>query len=382
MNQKLLKGTLLVLGLAMLVGFLIFQTKWEKIEQEIGLSKEAYADPLLAANLFMKKHNVSLSTLKDQTDFMTSQKISLNQNGTLILDEAALNEYPNLEAALVDWVIAGGHLVYTLSPRRDLLELNNNALITQAEIQVVDSEFDSFRYDILFEPRHNIILKWHEDELKLNLPFSAFFEGCKGTAFHSIDENNVLICEQAMGKGFVTFIPSVFAISNSGLKHLDHGAFLLWLVGDSKHLFYLPSLLAPNWLMELWHWSWLFVVLFLISVVSIIWHLAIRFGAAKYPLHALKSPFADHIEAVGSFMVSQGHYEAMKLALIKDFEHKMEKRNPRFKALNLDEQAIIISQLTGKESQAIKALLTQAMPEQQEIRLQYIKLFKELRKAL
>ena len=107
-----------------------------------------------------------------------------------------------------------------------------------------------------------------------------------------------------------------------------------------------------------------------------------RFGSAKYPLHELKNSFADHIEAIGGFMISQGHYDVLKSALLKDLEHKIEKRNPRFKSLAIDEQVKIISQLTGKEGKVIQALLTRPMPEQQDVRLQYIKLFRELRKAL
>jgi len=382
LNKNFFKIILLSSAIFILVWLVIYSANWEKKEQEIGLSKEAYSEPLLAAKFLLDTNQISLTTLKNKTDFLEQEQVTLSRNSTLILDEAALNEHPKLESALADWVYAGGHLVYTLSPRRDLLELDDNELLLPTELEVIESEEMTWRYDILNEPSPNLLLQWNEDKLKLNLPFRAFFEGCGGTEYHTLDDDKVLLCEQAVGKGYITYIPSIFAISNSGLKHLDHGAFLLWLAGDRDHLFYLPSLSAPNWLFELWRWSWSLVVLFCISAACIIWHLFMRFGSAKYPLFELKSPFADHIEAIGGFMVNQGHYDALKSALLKDLEHKIEKRNPRFKSLAIEQQIEIISQLTGKESKVIEALLTRPMPEQQDVRLRYIKLFKELRKAL
>lgn len=379
-KKMLLLVSALVALLASTILYLVFAVEWEKVEQEVGLSEVAQQDPLLAATTFLATKNIKLSTLNVLADVMIGHQITLANNSSIIVDEAALIEYKGLEKALLTWVKNGGHLVYLLSPRHN--SLTESALLSQASIEVIPAKEGVGRYHIFSKPTANVEYTLNNETVKWRIPYQFYFKQCAGNEVSLKKTSRVVLCDLAFEHGFITFIPSLHPISNSGLKHLDHGEFLLWLVGKNQHVWYIPSLQSENWLASLWHWSGLFLVLLTISILALMWHVSMRLGLAKTPLASEKNKFADHIEAIGNFMIKQQHHEHLKQALVHDIEQVMELRNPRFKQLPPAEQAQLLSQVTGKNQQVIEQLLTEALPTEDNARLQFVKTFKELRKAL
>lgn len=374
---------IIIIGLFIsLVLYGLYSLEWEYIEKEVGLSEEAIAEPLLAAKTFLLTKDIYFQALEKENEFFKEGKITLAFNTTFIIDEAALVEYKNIENALINWVREGGHLVYLLSPRRDMLTIKDNAILTQANVEVQPSHTVAWQHSVTSAPEANV--KYVDENVKQDwyIPNSFYFTGCEGDAFHLIDTENAVICDLAMQNGFITFITSVHQISNASLRHLDHGEFLLWLTGDNTQLVYLPSLHSTNWLMYLWRWSSLVIILTSLCITFIMWHVSIRLGLAKTPLHLMKSTFANHIEANGNFMIKHEYYQHLKQALLTDLERAMELRSPRYKSLTSAEKAKLLSQITGKNKQTIEQLLTQDLPADEAARVQFVRTFKELRKAL
>jgi len=112
------------------------------------------------------------------------------------------------------------------------------------------------------------------------------------------------------------------------------------------------------------------------------WQLSMRLGLAVEPSKHAKNLFAKHIEAVGNFLFKYQHHDVLKNALLIDLVNAVEKRHPKYKQLNLDEQASLISSLTGKSTSDIYLLLSEPLPEDENQRIKFIKLFKELRNLL
>ena len=414
MHKKYFYSGLIILVI-LLIAYITLVLQWEKIEIETGLSTKAKENPLLASKLLLAKNNISFVYLSSPKSIFTQGKISLNTSTSLMVDEAALLEYPTLENALLDWVAKGGHLIYILSPQRSALNIDDNStLLEQLSLQVQSNE-DLFYtpQQILSQPKANIFITDNNKTLSLYIPFTYFFDSCAGKSYtltkyknvelkkhqentndikNSINNNEnkalkeetdiILICDMSYQQGFITFLPSIHTLSTQSLKHLDHGAFLLWLVSKNKDLYYLPSFKTSNWLVKLWQWSWLFIVLIVLIIISFIWYLATRFGSAITPIGENKSLFTDHITAMGNFLYRHDHDQQLKQALILDLEQAIENRNVYYKHLSDDEKAQLISQLTGKELNTIKQLLNQELPKQALARIQYIQLFKALRKAL
>lgn len=382
MNKKNLFLIFFSLCCFSIIALLLISIEWEEVEQEVGLTKKASVDPLLAARLFLEQKNIIFSTLTEKEQFFINDKITLPANRSLIINEAVLNEYIHIESAILEWVKAGGHLIYVLSSRRDVLVLNENKLLTASGVSVTDAENSYRRYGFLEQPKANLELEIEDDTLALNLPHYYYFTGCEGESFQLKGSEATLLCELSLSQGFITFLPSLHQFSNSSLRHLDHGQFLLWLVGSKKGLFYLPSMNESNWLISLWDWSWQVIILISLTIIIVMWNAAIRLGLPTTPTHSMKNLFADHIEAVGNLMISQNHHAELKKALLKDLEYVIEKRNPAYKKLTVSQQAGIISQFTGKNSDEIEQLLIQPLPVDDVARLQYIKLFRELRDLL
>ena len=380
-KTKFLLISLLLLSVSWLA-YIAFSTGWEKVDQEVGLSNEARSKPLLAATLLLQKRGIELKRLKDASHIFKNGKIIIPTDYSLIMDEAVLTEIDAFESAIIRWVKAGGHLIYVLSPRRDALYLDNNQLLKIADLNVVKADTPQQRVGVTDKPEANINIALNAFTLELNMPYSHHFTDCKGTGFQSLALDLTLVCELSIYDGRITFIPSVHPISNSSLKHLDHGQFLYWLTDGKKGLFYLPSQNTQNWLESLWNWSWQFIVLLLLSLFFYMWNVAIRIGLPETPSQISSNRFADHIEAAGNFMITHNHHQELKMALLKDLEYVMEKRIPTYKELSLSEQADLMSQSTGKACKDIEHLLSEPMPLDNTERLQFIKSFKELRKLL
>ena len=382
MNKS--KGFLIV-GLAILVlgiGYLISVIEWNMVDEEIGLTREAEQEPLLAARLFLESYQKDLTTITSSESFLKNKTITLSKDSSLLIDEAALVEYEGLIPALVTWVKQGGHLIYTLSPRREQLNLEYNDVIALSEVSVLDAEEVAFRESVLDTPISNGVITTDEHSFSIHLAHRFTFENCTGLDISKKDSEATLICEMGVNEGYITFVPSINAISNDGLRHLDHGEYLLWLIGKNNKLVYLPSTQSTSWAVLLWQWSWQVVLLTLILSLLLMWQLSMRLGVAIEPSKHSKNLFAKHIEAVGNFLFKYQHHDVLKNALLIDLANAVEKRHPKYKQLSLNEQASLISSLTGKNTSDIYLLLSEPLPEDENKRVKFIKLFRELRNLL
>lgn len=393
--------------IVLVVGLALASLDWEYVEREVGLSSKANQAPLLAAQLFLASKNKTLTHLAGGNDIFVDGKINIATDEVLIIDEAIFAEFDSSLADALDvWMEKGGHLIYLTSPRREILELDNNAILSWAGLTIVENEEYSFRSNVLNEPSKNAMLTTNYGTLNLNIYAPYFIENCVGdevkllerdtdieSASNNDDENvevkskyietdHTLLCDLSYGEGFLTFIPSLDAISNHGLRHLDHGEYLLWLTGSRSKINYLPSLHSFNWFSLLWQKSNIVILLFTAVLLLLLWHLSMRLGLPVSPIASEKNLFAEHINAVGSFMNRHGYFLQMHQALLQDIDQLMEKRNPKYKTLEISQQAKLLSQLTGKDRQHIEMLLSHELPQEADARVQHIKWFKELRNLL
>jgi len=51
--------SIIILG----IGYLVYNIEWETVEEEVGLTRPAQLEPLLAATLFLENHQKTLATL-------------------------------------------------------------------------------------------------------------------------------------------------------------------------------------------------------------------------------------------------------------------------------------------------------------------------------
>ncbi|WP_440876943.1 hypothetical protein [Thalassotalea sp. PLHSN55] len=383
MTKAKLIGSAAIGILVLLVVGTIFSIEWEKVELETGLSKEARNQPFLAANLLLEKYNASFTELNRTSgdEFFNNERITLTTNTTLIIDEGVINEIPRIGQAILQWVKRGGHLVYVLSPRREQLELSYNPLMLE-NLTVVDSETPVRRHGFLVPTTANVNINDNNQNFDIHLSHQFNFENCPYSAIKEAVSNITLICQASIEQGYITYMPSIDLIATNNLQRLDHGQFLLWLLGKNTYMAYLPSTISSNWFVSIINWSWQIILLFSLLIIGLTWHLAMRLGTAIEPVSETKNSFSAHLEAVGNFLVKHNHHHSLKTALMRELDTVMEKRIANFSQLSLQKQAQHLSKISGKPSQTIEMLLEQDLPTDDEQRLQFIKLFKELRNSL
>ncbi|TLU67221.1 hypothetical protein FE810_02765 [Thalassotalea litorea] len=374
---------ILVLSLGLL-GAYIYSLDWIQEEVIVGLNDEARKDPLLAANLYLKSQDKKLTTLASQKDFIDHTRVKLIDESTLIINEISMLEYPNVDDYLLDWVRSGGHLVYEVSGTRVADEIDDNALLREAGIQIVELEdFEPYqRLSIQNEPQANLTISLKSYDMSLAM-FSRFrIRGCEGDAFSDEEYEDALICDFPYQGGYITFIANLDLIRNNGLIHLDHGQFLNWLTATNERVFYLPSLYSPSWFERIWQRSWLIVMTFLLVLLLIIWRGLVRFGSIEGLIGQGDSLFNNHLQAMSRFLIKHDQGETLHKALVADIDGKLEARMPGFGQLPNERKVKILSEITGESEQSIEQLLTITVPQDDVGRVRYTKEFKSLKEKL
>ncbi|WP_016955846.1 hypothetical protein [Catenovulum agarivorans] len=395
--------SLTLIFIVLVLAYVYASIEWEEKTIETGLSRVAIEQPLLAASKLLKSREKALIQLTSPVELIVDSKIKLAQSNSLILDEASFKEYPQLDSKVLNWVSQGGHLVLTLSRRHDMLKSATQNFYQNTGIKVKEADDVYPNIHITSKAEANAQIKYGDEFAKIYLPFNHTVEDCVGEEIKLINkktdddtakndektaENNeasqtpTLICEIGFGEGYITVIPSIQSISNMALRQLDHGIFLLWLIGKNDKLYYLPSLVAPNWLAELWHWSWIFVLLLGMSLIFLVWHLAVRDGNPITPIVSKRTPFASHIEATGFYMFNQQHSDVLKKALLKDITRKIEVKIPAFAAMTIDNQCASLSKITEFSEEEIRYLLDSDIPTSTNDKIKFISSLKALRNSL
>lgn len=414
----------IVVAIVALLAIAVMSVEWQKIEQELGLSEQGIREPLLVAKTLLEQQDKELIELTQSKSFYQNNRIILDTQTSLIIDEAALTEHEALDQASLNWVGQGGHLLYLLSPRRESANVTDNAILaTASPMKVTDSNNPIYYLNVKNSPDINVTINamvlGERFDLQVALPHRQHFAFCPGTTIenhypistkvkqskleqrlsqqfeelmpeqHQNDTVQAadflpipLICEIGYGNGTITFITSIQSIANHGIRHHDNAAFLYFLIGDNHTLAYLPSLDAPNWLQQLWQWSWLAVVLTLFGAIALLWHMLVRIGLPYTPVAEQRSSFSEHIRAMGHFLHRHQHDSAIHQALLQDIEQHINKKNPAFNLLNDQQKAEQLSDISGFKSDTILKLLREPLSDNISERLAQIQQLQQLRRAL
>ena len=373
--------TLLVTLILIGIVWFISAFEWQKTQVEVGFEDEISKDSFTMTTRFLARYNIEWRKERNIESLLIDNQLKLDNNHVLILDEAQIAKSYALDSALSDWVARGGRLIYILSAERETLGIENSAFTQSLGLTVISTDAMAPYFFFNSEATKTIDFPINKEE-KAALSLSEKYQiaGCPGDAYQSVNEQ-VIVCEFSYDQGRVTVIPSFNLFSNHGLRYLDHGAFLLWLVDDADSVVFVPYLSYPNWLVKLWMWSWQFVVACLLAIILFVWHTSARFGRAYQPSNHVKTRFSEHVQAVANYYFSH-HQHVLVEALKKDFYQKVETRVPNFNALSVDKQAEVIANLSSYNKENIVALLAAEFPSSKEQQTEYIKRFKELRNAL
>lgn len=373
---------LLMGALLLWLGAVLVTADWQKNEIETGFTKEVSEDAFTMAGRLLALYNSSFEKIKRQDIINFDGELTIAENTVLVLDEGVLASSHELDSKLGDWVGAGGRLIYVLSSEREALGINESVFFNSLELSVIEHEsgYDSYFY-FSSSPPPDTVLSLEGSDIELTLGNQLYLESCVGDAYTN-KNNQVMVCDLSYGDGHVTVIPSFKQFTNEGLRVLDHGAFLVWLVGSDRKVSFVPNLVYPSWLAQLWAWSWQFVAALVALLALFVWHKASRLGRAFVPVRDNTTVFSQHLTALADFLHLHGHDEVLAQALKRDFYQQLELRIPNIKMLSDEQQAKMIAKLTQFDESTIKSLLETEFPKQKQQRTEYVKRFKQLRNAL
>ena len=80
MNKKNLFLIFFSLFCFSIIALLLISIEWEEVEQEVGLTKKASVDPLLAARLFLEQKNILTTPIISVEDVEDVEKIEQLNN--------------------------------------------------------------------------------------------------------------------------------------------------------------------------------------------------------------------------------------------------------------------------------------------------------------
>ena len=380
-----IKWILAALGIVIVSAliYLLSQKQWADVEYELDLSKEINKDPFTMAKRFLTLYDKQWQQIKARSLFDNNQQLILDKQHVLLIDESILSQSHQLNQSLSQWVAAGGHLIYLLSQQRQQLGIDDSDFFSSLDIEVElfeDAKPAQTKLDTIEDSNITLTVN-NQQPLQIFLEEQLVISYCPGDDYNT-DFGDTLICDLSYDQGRVTVITSLSTFTNVGLKHYDHGSYLLWLLDDKDNIAYLPYFITDQWWHKLWQYSWQLVLAAGLLIILFIWQQSSRIGVAINADQHANAPFKLHLSAISRFMWQHGHQQQLQQALLKDFYAIVELRIPNFQQLSEQQKIQRISQLSQWPEDSIKNLLQQSLPDNQSQRSAYIQKFQQLRKAL
>lgn len=272
---------------------------FEKTEISLptGLSGEALANPLLAAERFLNAMGIAATHLDDSTGLLDAP--GADDVILITTDRQTLGR--RRTRALLDWVRAGGRLVVTV-PRLPGDELPpRDLLLEELELGVAYLDPDTTEYaDYL-----DVELPGADDFLQLAFGTDYVLTGARATdQVISNDWGDVLI-RRRLGRGSVTVLADLDFIRYRRIGKHDHARFL-WHLVDGR---------GPVWLVfnndmpALWDWLWGHATEVMTALTLLLalwlWSRSRRFGPLLEEPAPVRRRIVEHIDANGRFLWHQ-----------------------------------------------------------------------------
>ncbi|MBL8513598.1 MAG: hypothetical protein JNJ55_06370 [Betaproteobacteria bacterium] len=438
-NAKIIVG-LAVLAVIAAFGYWVYSNlDWEETTVPVPVRGPARTNNLLAAErLSARLGSVSESTFGIQGALRligshVAGSSANPANSVLFLPTARRTLIARHEAALRDWVRAGGHLIavtYTLegeSDRPDTLlaefgfKQTRTKLGEKSKPKPLKDEDEEESAQEAEERRQREAARKAEELLK-KLPgfrkreekcwtvresgalaprfpqgretLSACFdprfhlEGKREALWAVTSEHGVHALTQSYGQGKVTVLTDYFLFQNESLGKADHADLFAAMVGFNDagkkptHVYLMPREEYDGIFTLTWRYAWPVVLTLALLTMLALWRWGARFGPVHSARTHARRSLAEHVRASGEFLFRHGQSTTLWRATLDAARRRAERVLPRATFQNEDAYLDALATRSGIDAQHLRLVFLAPHPPSSEQFAHSIATLNQLRNAL
>lgn len=296
-----------------------FLQNFERVDYRyrVGMSGQARENPFLAAERTLRKLGLNASK-----SGMPRDGNELSQHGVVILSDARDALTPAAQAALLQWVAAGGHLI-----TEDRAIERGDALLdalgvsatkgTGGARRTVQVEWGDTTYKLVMHA---------EQSLQTEQPLLA--EAREGKVMHLLHFRH--------GDGYVTVLNDLYFMTNEGLDEADHADFL-WALVQSGNGAESVLIAHERGGLSLMRWLSEHAVVVLASGALLIllwlWRVVPRFGRLIDETGETRRSLLEHLNASGRFLWNNGGRAQLAESARAVLMQRLLRHNPALRGL-------------------------------------------------
>ncbi len=377
----------LLLVLAAVCGWLLWNIDFIQREVDIGFSQEAERRPYLAASLFLEKHGVEAEPRQGLAllDTLDAADSAVGANDTLALFEA-YNELDYEQIGkLLTWVSEGGTVIYAAQnrlqgeslPEQDIvLDFLGVELFAQSiEEAPMEADFQARLEEAArayAEDRNELLCDPYMGLVQVGTgaaPARMNFAGNNALGSEAVAAQDrygdargtqLMIVPWAEGRFIVTTDGRVW--DNHHLACHDHAYALLnftrggkaWLVENRN---------ATSLLARLWQLSAIGCTLVMLALLLQLHRGSRRFGPLLATPMLGRRSFLEHLEAGAQLLWDRRQGRHLVELLRRDIHSRMQKLDARFRTFSSQQQCEAIAQMTRLPLGTVRDAMDSPLPE-------------------
>lgn len=319
----------------------------------IGYSGEARYNEFLAAELLLQEVGIEADSKSSLTPTTWLPEYDETIVSRLTESMAVTDE----STALFIWVSNGGHLV--LFPPKDDTQITSEFLedvglsITAVEYDY-DGEADDEKSEEVDDEPVDYVLDLDNTYQRIEL-----YDADEFSATLSDDHGNVVV-RRGWGGGFITVIADETYFYNDYIDDFDHARLFLdsvdGYVRSEKVWFVLDAAFPTLWAL-IWENGFYVVIASAVAIFLWLWSVMPRFGPAIEARESERRSILEHVAAAGHFAWRHHGTSTLTTSSIAALVHDAELLHPGIGRLSADEQAKILSKISGVPAQTILDVL-------------------------
>ncbi|RON43153.1 DUF4350 domain-containing protein [Pseudomonas frederiksbergensis] len=324
-----------------------------------GPSPEARANPYLAAEQFLRQHNVPV-THANSLDVLPG--IDPRQHSLLLFGDRS-NMTPRQIDQVLNWTRAGGRLVFVAESLWDeKTGQSNDLLLDRVQLhQSLSKDLKDLPPDPDADPYPELTKLYLEDA---DAPAYVSFD----TAFHLEDPKNLAQAWANSGKathmmqlnhglGSITVVTDADLWKAPAIEQYDN-AWLLWYLNADTSVTLLYNTDHDSLLTLLMRYFPQALVALAALIALGGWHVGVRHGPLLEPVPRARRQLQEHLRASADFILRRHGQDSLLQALQQDILRRARRRHPGFEQLAVAEQWLVLARLTRQPTRAISQALS------------------------
>jgi len=301
---RLLVGVTLVAITAL--GVLWFMHNFELATREVssGYSQEARRNPLLAAERYLKRLDVSIGSLS-YTELWHTQ---LNPDDVVLFYHFLPPKSSARQQKLRKWLESGGQMIIDAStlvrtrPAEKKVIKHSGDLLAELGVAAKPREVSS---DNKLLQRVEINFVDEEKPVAVTLTPTKYLVDTydKAGAGVEFDEGYALL-QYDVGEGWLTVLADTSFLNNHRINEEDNALALALLVGMPKHgkVWLVHDITMPSLAAQAWNYAPYAVIATAIAILLWVWSLNTRLGPALPPAEQPRRDIGEHLAASAHYL--------------------------------------------------------------------------------